>query len=218
MKEEMTYEQVCHNYISRVKEQDERSPHCYHNFMKDNCYGMIIDGGGAEGMFALDYIEKSDFIVIIEPDEQWVDALRLTFQEYQDKVIIIDKFLSDKESDSSITVDSILNMYNKKIFEKPIVLKMDIEGYEEEALRGADTFLSKQNVVVIACTYHHQTALEDLKNILTPYNFYFSYSNGYIYFPRMYEKQLFPQKRYSEMHTTFRRGVIGAFKRNLLLP
>lgn len=49
MKQGMTYEQVCHNYVSRIREQDVRNPHCYHVHMKDDHYSLIIDGGGGRG-------------------------------------------------------------------------------------------------------------------------------------------------------------------------
>lgn len=163
-------------------------------------------------MFALDYIDMTDFIVVVEPDSKWFDALRITFQSYSDKVVIIDKFLSDHDDSDNVSVDTIIEQYLPGD-EGGIVLKMDIEGYEEDVLRGANSFLKNNNARVIACTYHHQTAAEEIQHILSEYGFDHSYSNGYMYFPKMYEKQLFPQKEYSQYNAALRRGTIGARRR-----
>lgn len=163
-------------------------------------------------MFALDYIDKADYVVMVEPDAQWIDALKLSFQDFSDKVMIIDSFLSDHDVSGKITVDTIVENY-ALTSDEAIVLKMDIEGCEEKALRGAKHFLKNKNAQVIACAYHHQTAAEDIKKILSEYGFDFCYSNGYMYFPKRYEAQLFPKRKYSYRNTTLRRGIIGARRR-----
>lgn len=210
MKKGIELARIIHDYRSRIKEQDLRSPHCYHSMMRHDHYGLIVDGGGAEGMFALDYVDKADKVVIIEPDHDWIDALKITFRDFDDRVIIIDKFLSDTDDHSSISMDCIYQEYGND--DEVSVLKMDIEGYEEAALRGGCRFAQKEKAEFIICTYHHQRAEANITEALKKNGFNVNHSNGYIYFPHMYEKRLFPDKKYSEMKTRFRHGVIGASK------
>lgn len=60
-----------------------------------------------------------------------IPSLMYMFKEYKSKVVYVEKLLSDKVSDITITIDKIAE--NKSID----YINMDIEGYEILVLKGA---------------------------------------------------------------------------------
>lgn len=71
----------------KYEEQDISSAHCYKNV---NCPinegDIVLDIGGAEGNFSLEYIDKVGHVYIAEPEDCWQEPLRKTFAEYLDKI------------------------------------------------------------------------------------------------------------------------------------
>lgn len=160
-----------------AKEQDRRSPHCYLTddfFVPQN--GIVVDAGVAEGNFALDIIDYVKKIYLIEMDEQWIEALQYTFEDYKDKVVIIKGCLSDKNEGEGITLDAIIK--NEKID----FIKMDIEGFEVPALNGAAKVLKNNNVKLDVCAYHNIDDEDKIKNILNSYGYQTVCSDGYMVF------------------------------------
>lgn len=131
-------------------EQDKRSPHCYFagNFKVES--GSVgIDVGAAEGIFALEVIDRVKHIYLIEADKDWCDALALTFEPYREKVTIINGFVSDGKTQGQDSLDFLFS--DKKVD----FIKMDIEGAEEEALLGAEKIIERDMPMLAVCTYHH---------------------------------------------------------------
>lgn len=138
-------------------EQDDRSPHCYltEHFRMDK--GDIgIDIGAAEGIFALQVIEDVAHIYLIEADADWCEALKVTFSENQDKVTIIQGYVSDTDQGMNLSIDKVFE--NQKID----FIKMDIEGAEIKALHGAKQLVQRCRPKMAVCTYHNA---EDEKEI-----------------------------------------------------
>ena len=137
-------------------EQDPASPHRYttDSFAPDEG-SVIFDIGAAEGFFPLEYIERAKHIYIFECASSWNEALNLTYKGYEDKITIINKFVSDKCDDMHITLDSLCSedsLFNEKIF-----IKADAEGDELKIINGAKELLNRaDNVKLAICTYHHQ--------------------------------------------------------------
>lgn len=149
----MQKEQIILAYMYLCIEQDKRSPHCYRNMVgTDRNYDVIIDVGGAEGIFALDYIDNAKKIIIIEADFNWQEALKATFEPYKDKVTILSKYISDKNDEMNITLDQIIECHVKK--DSNCLIKMDIEGYEERALYGAKKSVAAQKIHWVIALYH----------------------------------------------------------------
>lgn len=171
-----TEEEIADYYKTVVAEQDDSSPHCYN---KDG-YGVrqgdvVVDAGAAEGIFALDVIEVAGKIYLIEADEMWAEALRQTFRDYGDKVQIICGFLDSVSDGNRIAMD--------KIFEDEEInyIKMDIEGYEKQALSGAENLLRKsENIRCAVCVYHCREDEEWIGNKLRDLGFVTETSRGYI--------------------------------------
>lgn len=144
-------------YNGVIMEQDTRSPHCYWNNERLlKATGVGVDVGAAEGIFALKIIEQVKHIYLIEADEQWIEALKYTFEDYLDKVTILNKFIGNKDLGDNARLDTLLAT------QRIDFIKMDIEGMELEALLGAEELLRCNAVELAVCVYHHQSDNEKI--------------------------------------------------------
>jgi len=165
---------------SIFKEQDAESPHLYltPEFQVDQD-SIIVDAGVAEGNFALSVVEKAKCLYLIECEAEWVEALKLTFAPWKEKVIFVEKFMSDSQGESTVSIDSLIKpVPNEKYF-----IKMDIEGFEQKALAGMKNLVNSGNQIKMnVCTYHQPTAFQEISEILQDYGFEYEISNGYVLF------------------------------------
>lgn len=160
-------------------EQDSNSPHCYlsadFNVSQED---IVVDAGGAEGIFALSIVDKVKKIYIFEPDSYWVEALRYTFEQFGEKVVIIPKAISNYESENCIMLDSVIPEGEEINF-----IKMDIEGEEYNALLGAQRVINNsKNMKCAICTYHQELMYDVLESWFMEKEFKVSHSKGYMWF------------------------------------
>lgn len=163
---------------SILKEQDPQSPHLYLTDQFQLEPGtIVIDAGVAEGNFALSVVEKAKKLYLIECEPEWIETLKITFEPWKDKVVFIEKYLSGINDKKYTTIDDLIQADpNEKYF-----IKMDIEGYEKEALRGMEKLVSiGKNIKMDICTYHHINDLDDIGAIISSYGFNWHASDGYI--------------------------------------
>lgn len=196
-------------YMKLCREQDIESPHRYvqdYSFLQD-CY--VIEAGAAEASFSLDaIINNCKKVYICECEERWIAPLKKTFEKFGSKVEIIQKYVSDVDTETSITIDSILSNaveIDGLNFEKDkIFIKMDIEGMEMAGVNGMQNSLKKAKHISCAiCTYHRQDDESKIR-ALFPENYWnIETSSGYMLFP--YDKQQKPPY--------FRRGVLRVTKK-----
>ncbi len=184
-----------YNLLSQ--EQDPRSPHRYlagtFRFEEGE---VLVDVGAAEGNFALSVIEKASRVVLFEADPEWLEPLEATFQPWKDKVLIINKFVSDRTRSQEIRLDDSLLSVQAGIF-----LKIDVEGAETRVLRGASQLLNSQHPLKVAlCTYHHQEDEKEFTSLLNHYGFETVPSEGYMLY--YFDKKIGPPY--------FRRGLLRA--------
>ena len=191
------------NYVrSIIVEQHKNSPHRYLADDFTFTTGTALDAGVAEGNFALDVLDKASRLVLVEAEPLWCEALEHTFASYKDKVVIINKFLSDKDSADSVTIDSLSKTYDFDF------IKMDIEGAEMSALSGGKNTLKKNKDLKLAvCAYHRFNDERDIKDFLSEYGFEAHTTHGYMVFPFS-----------SEYPKRFVRGVIRARKTAIKIP
>jgi len=158
-------------------EQHPQSPHRYLTEMFDvDIDDIVVDCGVAEGNFGLNVVDRVKKLYLFEPDEKWIGPLHATFAPWGDKVVIIQKYLSDITDTKSITLD---DYFEDK--EYPTFLKLDVEGYEERLLRGAEKILSSHSIKkVAACTYHYHDDERKLGDLLRSYGFITTHSQGYM--------------------------------------
>lgn len=100
-----------------------------------------MDCGVAEGNFGLSIVEKCKKFYLFEPEEQWMEPLKATFAPWKDKVVIVQKYLSDTTDEINTTLD---DYFSDK--EYPNFLKLDGEGYEERLLLGTKKILSSNDL------------------------------------------------------------------------
>lgn len=164
------------DYVASIYiEQSADSPHSY----EMAGYGVqpgdvVVDSGTAEGNFALKIVDVASKIYLIEADEEWVSALSHTFKAYESKVVIINKYLDGVISDKQITLDAICDKVN--------YVKMDIEGYERDALIGAQHIIERsENICFAVCSYHCAGDEEWIASFLKEKGFKTTFSKGYMF-------------------------------------
>ena len=173
-----TVEFIKQNYNNLIKEQDKDSPHCYET---DDCYvkdgDVVIDAGTAEGNFALDVIDRAKKLYLFEVNPAYIECLKVTFAPYKDKVIIVNKYVTNINNENCITLDNYFE--NEKID----FIKADIEGEEINMLLGAKNILAKSNPLKMAlCTYHRANDAQDIEQILKKREGKIMFSKGYMIF------------------------------------
>jgi len=164
-------------FNSLILSQDIKSPHRYltedFNVSEND---IIADIGSAEGDFSLKIIDKVKKIYLFETDPELIEALQSTFEPWKEKVIIINKYVSDKSTDNHISLDSYF-----KGKELPDLIKIDVEGAEYNLLCGAKSLLSsKKSLKIVVAAYHRYNDEIILRNELDKYGFTSKFSNGYM--------------------------------------
>ncbi|GHT55931.1 hypothetical protein FACS189451_01260 [Bacteroidia bacterium] len=184
-------EQVIENYRGLITEQDPRSPHQYVTDLNRLKGKTLLDIGAAEAIFSLSVIELVKHVYIFECEEFWLEALTATFAPWEDKVTIVRKYVSDTNDDDTITIDRFLEDKNKD----NLFLKMDIEGYEQAALRGgSDTLKEAHDIDFSICTYHKKNDAIEIAKILQSYNLEYERTDGYLYFANEFRRVIIRRK------------------------
>lgn len=173
-----TVQKVKEYYRSIIIEQDKCSPHRYlDDTIQVENGDVVIDAGVAEGNFALEIIDRVKKLYLVEIDENWIEALKNTFEPYKEKVEIINKYLGSDSKDNHITIDDIAK--NKEIN----FIKMDIEGAEVSALEGAkECLINNSNIKLDICSYHNHNDEKIIREFLERYGFCTWTTNGYMVF------------------------------------
>ena len=187
-------------YVKNVlREQVPTSPHLYvkGNHKVDEG-DVLIDAGVCEGNFALRYADICSKIYLFEPEKKWFEPLYYSFKDCWDKVEFIPAFVSDtKGGGGQVTLDDVVNIPSgSKIF-----LKMDVEGAEPAALRGAKKILSTCKVKASVCSYHNSDDIIKIKSVFINHGYKIAVSEGYMVF--IYDKNFWET-------SDFRKGIVYA--------
>ncbi|SMG50504.1 methyltransferase, FkbM family [Marivirga sericea] len=190
---------VRRNYNFLKIEQDQNSPHRYLTSefdIKENV--ILVDVGAAEGNLALEAIEKVKKVYLFETDERWIEALEATFAPWKEKVVIVNKFVSDVNDAKNVSLDEYFK--DKESFN---FLKVDAEGAEGDILKGAEKIIAEnKNLKIALCCYHKPYDEDKFKAYLEDRNFEVSFTDGYMIFPE--------PKTFNPPY--LRRGVLRAVK------
>lgn len=150
-------------YQSLITEQDPESPHAYeYKDIRVKKGDVLLDIGAAEGIFTLDHIDELGHAYLFECDNEWNEALNKTFKEWKYKVDIISKYVSDENTDLSITIDEFVKQEKCEID----FIKMDIEGMEIKALNGAVKVLNSSHIKLSVCAYHNRNDAKEIMDLL----------------------------------------------------
>lgn len=170
------------NYIQTERllgdKDTENTPHQYQSPRIHVAEGdVVFDIGAAEGLFALDQIDKASHVVIVESDPEWIEPLKHTFAPYGDKVTILQKFVSATDTKTTISLGKLLSVVDYS----SAFVKMDIEGYELTSVAAAvDVLKQREGIKLSIASYHNQHDAEELKAIFDCINYNSEFSNGYM--------------------------------------
>lgn len=172
-------------YRSLIIEQDIESAHRYVVSYDELKGKTLCDIGSAEGIFSLDTIEYVNHVYLFECEEFWIEALNNTFEPWKDKVTIIRKYVGDKSEGNFITIDDFM----KDKSADHLFLKMDIEGAEKSALKGAaETLKNGKHNRLAVCVYHRDEDPAYISGLMQSFGYKTEFTNGYIYWANRLSK------------------------------
>ena len=156
-----------------------KSPHCYQDKdFKVEEGDILLDVGCAEAIFALDNIEKVSKAYLFECAPEWRKPLKLTFAPYKDKVVIVNKLVSDKTTRKSTTLADIVKPEMGK--GAHFFVKMDIEGWERTVINGNGDFFKSAKVKLSCCVYHRQDDATVIEKMLKDMGYKTRFSEGWM--------------------------------------
>jgi hypothetical protein len=174
-------------YRNLIIEQDILSPHRYIENPNRLTGKTIMDIGSAEGIFSLDAIDVANHIYLFECEDIWLKPLQLTFMPWKEKITIVPKYVSDINDEKHITIDHFLEGKDKS----NLFLKMDIEGCEQAALRGAiNTLRESKDIDYAICTYHYKNDAKEIEKIFIDNHFESEFTNGFFYLEKDFRKAI----------------------------
>jgi hypothetical protein len=191
------------NYNALLIEQDLNSAHRYltdsFNVGEDD---IFVDVGAAEGNLAISVIDKIKKVYLFETDANWIEALTATFSPWKDKVEIINKFVSDKNDETNVSLNQFFKEREAFSF-----LKIDAEGAEDEILNGCEALISSNRQLKLAlCCYHKPNDDKKFNEFLVKRGFSVSFSQGYMIYKN--------PETFSPPY--LRRGIARAVKKNYI--
>lgn len=134
---------------------------------------IVADIGCAEGNFALSIIDIASHVYLFESDPDWIGDLQRTFHNYRHKVTIINKYVTDCDTDTTVSLDSFFNARDIHF------IKADIEGFEFKMLSGAKNLLKQRSDLKLAiCTYHNPEDAQVFKDLFEELGYQTTYTKG----------------------------------------
>ncbi|MDR3093411.1 MAG: FkbM family methyltransferase [Bacteroidales bacterium] len=166
------------SYRNLMTEQDVESPHRYVKSYDELKSKILLDVGAAEGIFALEVIDLVEKAYLFECNEKWLEPLNASFKPWKEKTEIVRKYVSNSDFDKSVTIDT----YMKGKGYDNIHLKMDIEGAEQEALKGSKALLTKgKSISCSVCTYHKKEDAKAICSFFESLGYTYELSQGYFF-------------------------------------
>lgn len=173
---------------------DKKDWHYYQKEHTEIEHGeVLLDIGTAEGLFPLTVIGKCAHVHMVEPSVLFVDCLKKTFVNFPNKISIHNVAVGNEDGEINFDENSLDGkivaadeasthsipickvdtlMHNRKI----TYLKADIEGFEQEMLRGAEMTIKQNKPKIAITTYHTQNnpdeIIDIIKGFVPEYNFY----------------------------------------------
>ena len=143
-------------------------------------YDRVIDCGGYTGDTAVQFITQKDpqEIVIFEPDMDCVMKMSRNLNVFGfPGLYLFPCAVSDKTSERIVAIDDVLKHF------VPTLIKMDIEGDELKALKGAEDTIKRYRPSLAICVYHRINHIWDIPLLLNSWNlgykFYLKCHNSY---------------------------------------
>lgn len=144
---------------------------------------IVVDCGAAEGLFSLSILKKAKRIYLIEPLPDFISSLRMTFRR-QHKCHLLPLAVGTKEGSvwfsnhsisskivaSSASTNKVESTTLDKLFYKkgikPDFIKADIEGGEENMLKGAQKTIAQMKPKIAITAYHGDNNVQRIINFV----------------------------------------------------
>lgn len=154
---------------------------------------ILLDIGTAEGLFPLSVADKCSHIYMVEPSVIFNTCLKKSFKSHEDKITVFNVAVGNEDGEILFNEDSLdgkIAMVNEASTHKIAIrkidtllenkrityLKADIEGYEQEMLRGAEQLIKANKPTIAITTYHTQNDPNEIisliKGFVPEYNYY----------------------------------------------
>jgi FkbM family methyltransferase len=148
---------------------------------------IILDIGTAEGLLPLSVIDRCQHIYMVEPSQTFCECLKKTFSEYPGKTTIFNAAVGNEDGIISFDENSLDGAVNEESFnnshkiaiskidtlfkngEKITYLKADIEGFEQEMLKGAAETIKRNKPKIAITTYHIKNKPQEIIDIIKSY-------------------------------------------------
>lgn len=143
---------------------------------------VVVDCGAAEGFFSLAVRKEASRVIAVEPDPEWVACLGRTFNGDQ-KVEVIRAAAGRATGEARLRQDGIRSRLLKHSEQRAIIvpvmpldeivgtgrcdlIKMDVEGYEEEVLEGAARTIRRCKPRLVIAVYHDENDVDRIVRLL----------------------------------------------------
>lgn len=152
---------------------------------------ILVDVGTAEGLFPLTVADKCSHLYLVEPGQIFNGCLQKTFAPFMHKTTIINRAVGNEDGEISFDENSLdgkvseaggitrigINKLDTLLEGKKITyLKADIEGFEQEMLKGAEQTIKANKPKIAITTYHTENNPDDIisiiKGYVPEYNYY----------------------------------------------
>ena len=105
--------------------------------------------------------------------------MKLTFAPWKEKVEIVTKYLSDITDEQHVSIDNLVEVKE----EEKYFIKLDVEGYEKQTLKGMNRFFSQvKNLKMCVCTYHFENDAVEISKMLENREMSYEFSEGWLLF------------------------------------
>jgi FkbM family methyltransferase len=151
---------------------------------------VVVDCGAAEGLFGFLVVDRCEKLYLVEPLPAFYKAMEKTFAKHKNAMIlpvalsnkettlkIFEHDISSSLSDGNVGVEVKVTTLDKLFYdmgEKITYIKMDLEGYDYDALLGAENLIKKNKPKIPVTIYHNPQHAEEitayLKSLAPEYN------------------------------------------------
>lgn len=146
---------------------------------------IILDIGTAEGLMPLTVIDKCQHVYMVEPSVAFCKTLQKTFKSHTDKTTILNYAVGNEDGiinfdenslDGTVSKENTANLSKIAIHkidtlfkegQKITYLKADIEGFEQEMLKGAAATIKRNKPKIAITTYHTQNDPKEIIDLIT---------------------------------------------------
>lgn len=166
---------------------------------KDN-HLVLFDCGAYNGEDTRIFFERyGDDLkaFVVEPDEGNMKMAKENLAAFNDRIVFVDKVVANSETTmafrsgngessgladdgeskvASTTIDSLYKKVRTELEGRDVIIKMDIEGAELKALRGAEQLIREKMPILSICLYHKPEDIIEIpryiKSLHKDYKFY----------------------------------------------